>query len=94
MTGDLADFNIEQWFLAGEMNKLIGFADFSNVLAEDGVTTKGSITDKDGNTVAIESAKLSSENSFFEAVAFIGAIGEGASNEWVEFVKASMARKN
>ncbi|MFY8299133.1 hypothetical protein AAEU28_10220 [Pseudoalteromonas sp. SS15] len=94
LTGDLAGFDIEQWFLAGEMNKLIGFADFSNVLAEDGVTTKGTITDKDGNAVAIESAKLNADNSFFDDVAFIGAIGEGASDEWVEFVKASMARKN
>ena len=92
LTGELADFNIEQWFLAGEMNKLIGFSSFDNVLAADGVSTKSVITDKDGNTVAIESAKLSESNSFFKDVAYVGALAEGEESTWSKFVAASIAR--
>jgi hypothetical protein len=35
---------------------------------------------------------MSEVNSFFDNAGFIGAIEEGASGEWAQFVAASMAR--
>ncbi|MCO7187607.1 MULTISPECIES: hypothetical protein [unclassified Pseudoalteromonas] len=94
LTGDLADFDIEAWFTAADSgNKLIGFKDFASVLGENGVATKGSILDKDGNTVAVESSKLSEDNSFFEDVTYIGAIGESETDTtWAKFVAMSLER--
>lgn len=90
LEGSLASFNYETWFKAGANNHLIGFADFSNVLGADGVSTKGSITDKDGNVVPVKATPAG--DSFFTDVSYIGAIGEGEVSEWADFVAASMAR--
>ncbi|TMP39355.1 hypothetical protein [Pseudoalteromonas rubra] len=94
LTDDLANFDIEAWFTKPENgNKLIGFKDFASVLGDNGVATKGSMLDKDGNTVAVESSKLSQQDSFFEDVAYIGAIGESETDTtWAKFVAMSLER--
>ncbi|ESP93382.1 hypothetical protein [Pseudoalteromonas luteoviolacea] len=93
LEGDLADFNIETWF-TNDGNKLIGFNSFSNVLGDDLATTKGTILDKDGNAIeAVETSKLSDENSFFTDVTYVGALGEDETDtNWAKFVAESIAR--
>ncbi|KZN38515.1 hypothetical protein [Pseudoalteromonas luteoviolacea] len=92
LQGDLASFDIAQWFTGGG-NQLIGFANFENVLGADMATTNGTIKDKDGNNVAVESSKLSEDNSFFTDVTYIGALGEDETDtEWAKFVAESVKR--
>ena len=92
LTGDLASFDVENWFTSGENNQLIGFADFNNVVATDGVSTKTSITDADGNVVAVTPKDMSEVDSFFTNAGYIGALQEGETGEWAQFVAASLAR--
>ena len=92
LEGDLADFDIEAWFTAGMNNQLIGFADFSNVLAEDGVSTKATMMDADGNAVTAVATDMSEVNAFFDNAGYVGAVQEGDTSEWAQFVAASLTR--
>lgn len=92
LEGDLADFDVAAWFANGTNNQTIGFASFDNIFAADGVSAKTAMTDKDGNAVTKVAKDMSEVNSFFDNAGFIGAIEEGASGEWAQFVAASMAR--
>ncbi|WP_234398793.1 hypothetical protein [Pseudoalteromonas sp. T1lg88] len=92
LTGDLAGFDAQTWFTSGENNQLIGFADFANVVGADGVSTKTSMTDADGNVVAVTAKDMSAVNSFFTNAGYVGALQEGETSEWAQFVAASLAR--
>ncbi|MCF6442189.1 hypothetical protein L1077_22440 [Pseudoalteromonas luteoviolacea] len=92
LDGDLADFDIAQWFTE-DGNQLVGFSAFENVLGADLATTNGTIKDKDGNNVSVESSKLSDENSFFTDVTYVGALGEDETDtNWAKFVAQSIER--
>ena len=92
LTGELADFDIAAWFAAGNNNQTIGFANFENIFAADGVSTKSAMMDKDGNAVTVVAKDMSEVNPFFDNAGFVGAIQEGATGDWAEFVKASLER--
>ncbi|MDE3271031.1 hypothetical protein [Pseudoalteromonas sp. G4] len=92
LEGDLAGFDMAAWFAAGSNNQNIGFASFDNIFAADGVSTKSAMMDKDGNAVTTVAKDMSEVNSFFDNAGYVGAIQEGATGDWAEFVKASLAR--
>ena len=92
LTGALAGFDIAAWFAAGNNNQTIGFASFDNIFAADGVSTKTAMLDKDGNAVTPVAKDMSEVDSFFENAGFVGAIQEGATGEWAEFVAKSLER--
>ncbi|CAD2223556.1 Conserved exported hypothetical protein [Pseudoalteromonas sp. 3J6] len=92
LTGALASFDINTWFTGGENNQLIGFADFSNVLGSDGVSTAATITDSQGTAVTTTAKDMSEVDSFFTNAGYIGALKEGESSEWADFVAASLQR--
>lgn len=91
----VAGFDMADWFAnaTGNSNNLtLGFADFSNVLAADGVSTKATLTDKDGVAATVTPYDMKAVDSFFETTDFVGAVKEGDTSEWAQFVQKSVAR--
>ena len=59
------------------------------MLGADGVSTAATITDSQGTAVATTAKDMSEVDSFFTNAGYIGALKEGESSEWADFVAAS-----
>lgn len=62
------------------------------MLGADGVSTAATITDSQGTAVATTAKDMSEVDSFFTNAGYIGALKEGESSEWADFVAASLQR--